>query len=51
MKTGIQDNRYIEIISGLSEGETVISGPYATVSRELEEGTEVKVTEDTEKEE
>ena len=51
VKTGIQDNRYIEIISGLSEGETVISGPYATVSRELEEGTEVKVTEDTEKEE
>jgi HlyD family secretion protein len=51
VKTGIQDNRYIEIVHGLAEGETVISGPYATVSRELEEGMEVELMKESEKEE
>jgi HlyD family secretion protein len=51
VKTGIQDNRYIEIVSGLADGETVISGPYATVSRELEEGMEVELMKESEKEE
>ena len=33
VETGIQDNRYIEILSGLKESEQIIVGPYATVSR------------------
>jgi len=49
--TGIQDSRYIEILSGLKEGDRVISGPYATVSRELEQGMAVKIGEEDEKEE
>jgi HlyD family secretion protein len=49
VKTGIQDNRYIEIISGLEEGEEVITGPYAVVSRELEEGSKVELDDDGDK--
>lgn len=48
--TGIQDNRYIEILTGLSEGQEVIVGPYATVSRELENGTDVEIKEEEEEE-
>ncbi len=41
--TGIQDNRNIEIVSGLEEGETVITGPYNTVTKSLKDGDEVQV--------
>lgn len=43
VKTGIQDDNNIEILSGLQPGEQVISGPYAAVSRELKTGKKVKV--------
>lgn len=33
--TGIQDDTYIEILSGLNKGETIIAGPYTIVSKEL----------------
>lgn len=35
VETGIQDNRYIEVKSGLSEGDEVVTGPYDAISREL----------------
>lgn len=38
VKTGISDFENIEILSGLQEGETIISGPYITVSKKLKEG-------------
>lgn len=41
VKTGIQDNSYIEILEGLEEGEEVITGPYRAVSRSLKNGTKV----------
>ncbi|RYY69704.1 MAG: HlyD family efflux transporter periplasmic adaptor subunit, partial [Chitinophagaceae bacterium] len=41
--TGIQDINYIEILSGLRAGQTVISGPYEAVSKTLKKGTKVKV--------
>lgn len=50
VETGIQDNRHIEILSGLEEEDEVIIGPYATVSRELENGDKVKVENDEEEE-
>ena len=34
-KSGIQDNNYIEIISGLKEGEDVIIAPFSAISRKL----------------
>ena len=38
VKTGISDFENIEILSGLKEGEIIISGPYITVSKKLKEG-------------
>lgn len=43
VKTGIQDNSHIQILSGLKEGEQVVTGPYNAVSRLLKEGDKVKV--------
>lgn len=43
VKTGIQDNNYIEILSGLKEGEEVIDGPYSAVSRTLKDGDKIEV--------
>lgn len=42
VKSGIQDNNYIEIISGLKEGEEVISAPYSAISRQLKNGDKVE---------
>jgi HlyD family secretion protein len=39
--TGIQDNQNIEVLSGLKVGETVITGPYNTVTKTLKDGDEV----------
>ena len=48
VKTGIQDDEYIQIISGLEEGAEVVEGPYSAISRKLKSGMEV-VKEDKEK--
>jgi HlyD family secretion protein len=42
VKTGIQDNNYIQVLSGLKTGEEVISGPYKAVSKSLKNRTPVK---------
>lgn len=42
IKTGIQDDRNIEIIEGLQAEDVIIVGPYAVVNRELEEGQQVQ---------
>jgi HlyD family secretion protein len=41
--TGIQDINHIEVMSGLKEGEEVITGPYEVVSKTLKTGAKVKV--------
>ena len=41
VETGIQDDENIEIISGLENGETVITGPYNLVTKILESGDKV----------
>lgn len=41
VKTGIQDDKNIVITSGLDTGETVITGPYRTVTDVLESGKAV----------
>lgn len=45
VKTGIQDNEYIEILSGLSEGEEVVSGPYSAISRTIDAGDRLRIKE------
>jgi HlyD family secretion protein len=45
VKTGIQNVNYMEITSGLKEGDMVISGPYGIVSKILKEGDVVNVVE------
>jgi HlyD family secretion protein len=35
VETGVQDNTYIQILSGLSEGDEVIVSPYRAVSKTL----------------
>jgi HlyD family secretion protein len=42
VKTGIQDDKFIQIISGVSEGEEIITGPYDQVAHQLRTGHEVK---------
>jgi HlyD family secretion protein len=41
--TGIQDNMYIEIKSGIKLKEKVITGPYDILSTTLDSGRKVKV--------
>ena len=43
VKTGIQDINYIEVISGLNEGEQIVTGPYNAISKTLKTGDKVKV--------
>lgn len=43
VKTGIQDDTNIEIISGLKKGDVVITGPYTTVTKDLTSGDKVKL--------
>ncbi len=41
--TGIQDISYIQVLSGLNEGEQVITAPYSAISKTLRTGTKVRV--------
>lgn len=52
VQTGIQDDTNIEILSGLKVGDTVITGPYSTVTKKLENGDDIEVKDEvnTEKE-
>lgn len=43
VKTGIQDTNYFEIISGLNEGDEVVTDPYTALSKTLKDGMKVKV--------
>ena len=42
VKTGIQDNTYIQITSGLKVGDEIITAPYSAVSKLLNDGDKVK---------
>lgn len=40
--TGIQDDKYIQVKSGLKEGTEIVSGPYSTVQNKLKDGMKVE---------
>lgn len=42
--TGIQDNDFIEVQTGLNAGDTVVSAPFNAISKLLKNGTRVKIT-------
>lgn len=42
VKTGIQDDQYIQIIEGMTEMEQVITGPYDEIAKSLNNGDVVK---------
>jgi HlyD family secretion protein len=48
VKTGIQDASYIEILSGLKDGQEVIKAPFKAISKTLKDGDLVKVVEESE---
>ena len=50
VKTGIQDNTNIEVISGIKKGDVIIVGPYSTVSKELNSGDKVVIADAKSKE-
>jgi HlyD family secretion protein len=45
VKTGISDDNYIEIKEGIEDSVEVVSGSYRAISRELEDGSKVRVEE------
>jgi HlyD family secretion protein len=49
VKTGIQDDTYIQILSGLDGGEEVVTGPYSAISKKMESGKEIEVVEKDDK--
>lgn len=42
VKTGIQDNEYIEILSGVDESDKVVTAPYRAISKKLAPGDNVE---------
>jgi HlyD family secretion protein len=50
IKTGIQDDTNIEVLSGIKKGDEIIIGPYTTVTKDLNSGDKVKVEKPSEKE-
>jgi HlyD family secretion protein len=43
--TGISDDGYIEILSGLKAGEKIVASPYQAISKLLSNGAPVRVEE------
>jgi len=43
VKTGIQDNEFIQLLSGAELGDKVVTAPYRSISKKLKPGDEVEV--------
>lgn len=43
VETGIADNTHIEVKSGVKDGDEVVSGSYAAISRNLKDGADIEV--------
>ena len=49
VKTGIQSDEYIEILSGIEEEDEVVTGSYRAISKDLANGAEITVNNDPKK--
>ena len=43
VRTGIADDNYIQITSGVNVGDEVITGSYTAISKELKDGRKVEL--------
>lgn len=43
IQTGISDDEFIEVVSGLKEKEQIVTGPYATLTKVLQDSMKVQV--------
>jgi HlyD family secretion protein len=43
VKTGLQDNQYLQITDGLQEGDEVVIAPYGAIARTLKDKTKVRI--------
>jgi len=43
VETGIQDNEFIEVMTGVESGESVVTAPYRAISKKLSSGDPVEV--------
>lgn len=43
VQTGISDRDFIEVRTGLSPGDVVVSGPYSAIARQLRDGSRVRI--------
>ena len=43
VKTGIQDNNFIEIIGGIKENEEIVIAPFSAISKKLKDNTLIRV--------
>lgn len=43
VKTGIQDNDYIEMLAGVTKDQEIICGPYSAVSKSLRDKSKIKI--------
>ena len=43
VKTGIQDNNYIEIVSGIEDSARVVSAPFSAISKKLSDSTLIEI--------
>ena len=44
VETGVQDNQYIQIVSGLKTGDEVVIAPYGAIARTLKDKKKVVIT-------
>lgn len=49
VKSGIQNDTYIEITEGLKSGETIVTGPYNTITKKLNDGDKISLIKEGEK--
>ena len=45
VQTGIADNNFVEIRSGIKEGDEVVSGSYTAISKDLKDGSRIRIEE------
>jgi HlyD family secretion protein len=48
VETGIQDDKFIEIISGVEVGQQIINAPFRAISKELKDGKKISLVSEEE---